>query len=445
MYCLPPGPPLHHYNANQFPARSAELLRTLRSPLRRPLYPATSFGKLVVTGKPDGIRAIYTARHEILEIFASSIAEPVLGAASLMLTYGEQHRNNRKIVAHYSTGKEVWRYGELMGRPRAARARRTGVRGILHRPGGNADITADIFLHVLFGDSAKDVNRLAKPPRNRKRTRPSIVYDAVLAPRLRRSGAVGKVPSQDASGLMMPSSYDLIARRPLATAGEDVLSMLLAARYEDGSTMDNVEVARPSCYQLSPRWPRNAGQRTFVGTLLATPGTRGPRPPAGGDTTRLGAISQPLRKFQRCLISTAVCCETLRRNPILPEVSRRLPPAARRFAAIRCRPGGRLRPWHRSFTWTSRCTRHPGCSDPSAFLAAVLRVRVRYLWRRDASLRWRNLCHVRNADCSRTLLTRVPIPPWKARSQCVHGGRNFPFGPLDAVQASSRRSAPSPG
>jgi len=28
-----------------------------------------------------------------------------------MLTYGEQHRNNRKIVAPLFHGKQVWRYG----------------------------------------------------------------------------------------------------------------------------------------------------------------------------------------------------------------------------------------------------------------------------------------------------------------------------------------------
>jgi len=82
MYCLPPGPRFTITMLINFLLDPLSYYARLRSPLRRPLYLPTSFGKLVVTGKPDGIRAIYTARHDILEDLASSIAEPFLGAAS---------------------------------------------------------------------------------------------------------------------------------------------------------------------------------------------------------------------------------------------------------------------------------------------------------------------------------------------------------------------------
>jgi len=320
MYCLPPGPrftitmlinflldPLSYY---------ARCARRYGDPFTLP----TSFGKLVVTGKPDGIRAIYTARHEILEIFASSIAEPFLGAASLMLTYGEQHRKNRKIVAPLFHGKQVWRYGELMA-ARAARAAanwRVGESFIAQE--AMTDITADIFLHVLFGDSAKDVNRLAEAFRETENaTRPSIVY----VPFLRRDfGGLGpwakfrrKMRRLDAI------FYDLIARRRSQPPGEDVLSMLLATRYEDGSTMDDVEV-RDQLLSLVA-----AGHETLASALSWALYWLHWEPVVLdhllAEIDRLGANPQP-QEISALPYLTAVCCETLRRNPILPEVSRRL-------------------------------------------------------------------------------------------------------------------------
>jgi len=133
---------------------------------------------------------------------------------------------------------------------------------------------------------------------------------------------------------------------------------------------------------------------------------------------------------------TAVCCETLRRNPILPRSAGGLrQPLEIRGYTLAGR-GWPSRPWLARSHGRAGVRENPGCSRPERFLerqySAVIRVRT--LWRRDASLALAEPLPCTKCRLFSPRFSRGSDSAWKARSQLRPRRRNFPFGPLDAVK-----------
>ncbi|MCA9661208.1 MAG: cytochrome P450, partial [Myxococcales bacterium] len=149
MSSLPPGP------------RSAlwSMIRYLRDPLgvmpamvREYGDPFTIPGKppLVCTGTPEGIRAIYRAEPDSLEPLSGDLAFAI-GAESLLLIGGREHRRKRKLMTPPFHGARMRAYG-------AAIRRLTAEHVADWRPGATVSayavtqrLSLDIILEVVFG------------------------------------------------------------------------------------------------------------------------------------------------------------------------------------------------------------------------------------------------------------------------------------------------------
>ena len=101
----------------------------------------------------------------------------------------------------------------------------------------------------------------------------------------------------------------------------DILSMLLAATYEDGSQIDDARAARGTPHTTGRR-TRDHRDRGLLGVVRAAPP---PRSPGTCDSHRAGAgpVSDA-HELARLPYLDAVCNETLRLHPPVPIVLRRL-------------------------------------------------------------------------------------------------------------------------
>ncbi|HEX8856868.1 MAG TPA: cytochrome P450 [Thermoleophilaceae bacterium] len=203
-------------------------------------------GRLVFVWDPDELKRIFTADRGVLRAGEANFTlEPVLGEHSVLLLDGAEHLRQRKLMLPPFHGERLVRYEELM-------------RGITDRvidswPIGRPfrlqpsmqDITLDVILRVIFGleESARteDVRRLLKRMMHVS-TRPWALVPVLRDDRW----PVGPYATfRRARDKVDAAIYRLIAERrrdPDLEERDDILSMLMLARDEDGQPMTDVEL-----------------------------------------------------------------------------------------------------------------------------------------------------------------------------------------------------------
>ena len=89
----------------------------------------TVFGPAVVTGDPEGVRAIFSADPDTFVPFQPDVTSPLLGETSLVLVSGARHRRDRKLLSPPFQGARMRAYGAIMveSARRAAAAWTSGV------------------------------------------------------------------------------------------------------------------------------------------------------------------------------------------------------------------------------------------------------------------------------------------------------------------------------
>jgi cytochrome P450 len=200
-------------------------------------------GKLVYVAHPAAIKEVFTGDPEVLHAGeANALMEPVLGPNSVLLLDERPHMRQRRLLLPAFHGDSIRRYAELIGE--VAR-REVGSwplgRAFPLRPRMQA-VTLEVILRAVFG-----IREAARLERLRILL-PDLVERASVVmwfPWLRRDLGPGSpwrrfVRVRAAvDGLL----YDEIRRRRAVTAdGDDVLSMLLRARDEDGAEMTDAEL-----------------------------------------------------------------------------------------------------------------------------------------------------------------------------------------------------------
>jgi cytochrome P450 len=203
-------------------------------------------GTFVFVAEPAAIKQIFTGDPEELRAGeANEPLEPVLGGRSILLLDGAEHLRQRKLMLPPFHGERLARYGELM----AAIADRDldgwpiGRRFRL-QPRLQA-ITLEVILRVVFG--VEDPGRLARLRTLLTGLMNATAKPVAMAPWLRRD--LGPW-SPWARFMRMLDEVDralyeeIAARRadPGLAEREDIFSMLVQARDEDGGAMSDREL-----------------------------------------------------------------------------------------------------------------------------------------------------------------------------------------------------------
>lgn len=272
---------------------------------------------LVVTADPTAIKQVFTGDPDLLYAGEGNVPlAPILGPGSTLLLDGAEHLRHRRLLLPPFHGERMRKYGEVM-RDAAERQVSAWPRGrsFAALPSMQA-VTLEVIMRAVFGfDDAERRERIGEPLRRLLDTVGSRGRVLALALTVNRNGprspwARFARAREEADVLLYE---EIRARRsdPHGSDGDDILSLLLAARDEDGKPLSDSELRDELMTLLV------AGHETTA-TALAWTLERLVRTPAVLE--RLLAEQQEGGEAYL----EAVIKETLRLRPVVPAVARRL-------------------------------------------------------------------------------------------------------------------------
>ena len=271
---------------------------------------------LVMTGDPDGIKAIYTADPDTFEPLNKDFGV-FIGARSLILLGGSEHRRARKLMTPPFHGARMRAYGEQI-------VRLTEQRTESLQPGQTApmlellqEISLDVILQVVFGVTERD--RMTALARLLLDLTNGISPLIALFPALRREfGGVGPYARFLERRRRLHEKLDeLIAARRASGPREDILSLLLAARDEDGQPMPDDEIRDQLVLLVVAGHETTAIAIAWALYALHQPDNAACLERLRADLSALPPDPEP-ESLAKLPYLEAVCNETLRRYPLAP-------------------------------------------------------------------------------------------------------------------------------
>ena len=269
---------------------------------------------LVITSDPETVKQVFTGDPDLLHAGeANVILRPLLGPRSVLLLDGREHLRQRRLMLPPFHGERMKRYGDVMTEV----AERHVARWPVGRPFATAPslqaITLEVILRAVFGVS--EPRRLQELGDALRHLLDSISgpvkvmglqFASSQNPRPRTPWGRVRTLLKPADALLLD---EIRTRRAAADADrDDILSLLLAARDEDGQALSDAELRDELMTLLV------AGHETTA-TALAWTLERIVRHPD---------VLARLRDEQSTDYLDATIKETLRLRPVVPAVVRKL-------------------------------------------------------------------------------------------------------------------------
>jgi cytochrome P450 len=273
------------------------------------------FGQIVYVAHPDLVKAVFTGAPSVFHAGEANatVLEPALGPSSVLTLDDEPHMRQRKLLLPPFHGERVRRYGELI----IEMARREMESWPLGEPFAmrphTQRITLAVIMRAVFGVHDEDrLNRFERLIDDFAR-RVGLITSF---PNLRRNfgpfSPWGRfVRSRDALDDFIYEEIRLRRREPGHEERDDVLSLLLGARDEDGAPMSDQELRDELITVLG------AGHETTATGLAWA-------------VERLVRNPRVLEKLRESLAAdeedylNATVKETLRARPVIVDVARKL-------------------------------------------------------------------------------------------------------------------------
>jgi len=282
------------------------------------------FGPYFVTANPEGIRTILTADPDTFDPALNDVFDvfPGNGDGSLFKMSGDKHRAARKLLAPPFHGARMRAYGAMMRDTALEWTRRWAPGEPFLMMDTAQAITLDIIIRAIFGVSGAD--RIQRFHKQVVDFLAAFVPSIVLFKALRRSffGLGPWARFQRQLGRLEALTHEEVAAHRAAPEGrEDILTLLLASRYEDGRPLSEVELFSQLLTFVFAGHETTAISLTWAVYFLH----RNPETLA-----RLREELQPHSEslepdaIAKLPYLEAVCQETLRLRPVVPLVSRKL-------------------------------------------------------------------------------------------------------------------------
>ncbi len=200
-------------------------------------------GDLVITASPENIKQIYGADAETFDVAEAEALGPLLGTNSVMLLDGARHQRARKLLSPPFHGSRIRAYGQTMARIASAHAARQKAGSTIDMLVVAQNLALETIIQVVFGVTEPErVKAFSEAIGNlTEAAHPSFLFAPILQ---REFGGIGPYARyRSAARVFDRLLFDHIRRsRAVAASREDILSVLLAARHEDGSAMSEAEL-----------------------------------------------------------------------------------------------------------------------------------------------------------------------------------------------------------
>jgi cytochrome P450 len=204
------------------------------------------FGRIVYVASPELVKAVFTGSPDVFHAGEANatVLEPALGPNSVLTLDDEPHLRQRKLLLPPFHGDRIRRYGELMLEVTRREMASWPVGEPFSLRPSTQRITLSVILRAVFG--IHDEARVERAGRLIDRFSDRVTT-ITRYPFLRRDLGPGSPwrRFQAARRRLDEFVYEEIAlRRAEAESGEgdDVLSLLLRARHDDGSPMSDAEL-----------------------------------------------------------------------------------------------------------------------------------------------------------------------------------------------------------
>jgi len=316
---LPPGPKRSNaLTAMRFLLRGPQFLEACHARYGDAFTIRLNTGRtVVIVSDPAVVKEVFQRSGDDLHAGAGNVVlKPILGARSVLLLDGPEHLRQRRLMLPLFHGERMRAYGETM--------RDVAERHISQWPVGRSfavhptmqAITLEIILRTVFGvEEQERVERLAAPMKRLLNSTDQPLR-LLLLQFTRSAGAKPRSPWGRVYALMAPVDaliHEQIAeRRADAEPRDDILSLLLAARDEDGNALTDAELRDELMTLLL------AGHETTA-TALAWTVERLVRSPRV-----LRRLLEELEAGESTDYLDATIKEALRLRPVIPGVIRQL-------------------------------------------------------------------------------------------------------------------------
>lgn len=317
---LPPTGPFAALNSIAFARGRIDVLRRCADKLGTTFTIPTTFGPLVMTADPEGIKEIFTADPDTFEAFGTVPLEPLVGPNSMILLSGGRHKRERKLLMPPFHGERMRAYGQIMQSAAldTASRLRPGERFVMLEM--TQTITFDIILRAVFG--VQDSERIALYHELNNELMNAIKPMFIFLPMLRNDFIPIWKRFSDARTKVRAILQEQIEKCRIRTGEhEDIIGLMLSARDEQGEPMSDIELQDELLTMIA------AGhETTAIGLAWAFYWVH--KHPAIlrkvlDEIDGLGAAPSP-EALAKLPYLSAVCDESLRRSPVLPMVPRRV-------------------------------------------------------------------------------------------------------------------------
>jgi cytochrome P450 len=271
---------------------------------------------MVMLSDPEAIRALYTAHEHGLPPGRTIALLPVMGPSSVLLLEGREHLARRKLMLPPFHGERMRSYESIV---REVTEREVDSwsreRPFAIHPRMQA-ITLEVILRAVFGVTDPERGerlRECLPLLLGETSSAAVQFRVLLSSRLGRGDPLAEIRAitRDIDELLLAEIAERRADPALAER-EDILSLLIAARFEDGGAMSDRELRDQLITLLLAGHETTATALAWTfDLLLHNPAT-------------LARLTEEVDAGAEDAYLRAVISESLRLRPVVPLAGRRL-------------------------------------------------------------------------------------------------------------------------
>jgi len=202
-------------------------------------------GEVVFVSSPESVKAIFSRdRVNTIAGGRNIILGPLLGPGSLLLQEGQEHMRRRKLMLPPFHGERMRAYETVIAQATERAVERWPVAEPFAMHPSMQAITLEVILRAVFGvEDADRRDELSRALVEILGATASPTTVGLITPGVRRLPIYRRFDRLRArADELLYAEIDERRRDGDLDGREDILSMLVAARFEDGSTMSNEEL-----------------------------------------------------------------------------------------------------------------------------------------------------------------------------------------------------------